>query len=559
MGNSVEHLMHVICVPFRIRAKGNAPVYLQSTADILKKSKWKAIGDDHRLTGAPDATWSALQKYQARAYFHPFVQRFLYDTDRVRHFAREDVKSLEVDFYIEEHETTTKRTFYLEVKRCELVLFQPDIGTLLLEASPTESFLLKDTQLLLDSLRRLYPPYLDQDRRDPGFWQSGHCPGEVRLLDDRRATIGAPGVYFGKSRPGESEAPDFFAQYAKAFGKRTNGLPVHFPLAAHWHALLDPFNTDSAGQCELSVHQFGDDRAPTMTYLAVTNPRDISDGDWMRLCFSDAPGDSTLPYAKRFMQDFEKTYCYDRYWYEGEAEDSSYSPSRILNCGQSFTYVGAAKDTYFFVNQKNGAPPTFRDIYVTMGLIAHFQRAALLAASERLTELVRRNKTGDEIIIPDRNEVREFYNHFVEFTQNFWFDEISPQVQGQELFDMWRKHLRIQELYDEVHQELKDLVAYAELRAADKLNQTVSYFGFAAIVLAVISAIAGIFGLSDVGTKHLENWMTFAPWWPKALLWPAPSDITSISIPLLLVSVLTFVVLILVMGFKRWKTRSETS
>lgn len=591
MSSTVEHLIHVICVPFRIRDKDNKRVYLQRTAKILEGTKWQRVGNDiHPKDVFDDANvharadtaklrkyetaWAALQQYQARSYFHPFVQRFLYDAERVTHYARDDIKTLQVDFVGDDTKAfdadylgdEIRTTFVLQVKRCELVLFQPDIGVLLLEVSPSVPTSLKDTQRLMDSLRRLYPPYLDQvwkekkpangeeGKREPtNQWKGGHCPAEVRLLDEDNAIVGHPGVYASPPSPDTNKPLAFFEPYAKAFEKPISKQPMHFPWAAHWRTLLAPFKTADEGEGDLSAHQFGDDRAATMSYLAVDNPRDISKGDWMRLCFADAPGNDRLPYAKQFMSEFEQTYCYDRYWYAGGKYDSHDAPSRILNCGYAFSYVGQANDGYFFANQTNGALPTFRHIYVTMGLIAHFQRAALLAASERLTVLVKRNKTGDEIIIPDRDEVRDFYDQFVEFTQNFWFDEISPQIQGQELFGIWRKHLRIQELYDEVHQELKDLVAYAELRAADKLNQTVSYFGAAAIVLAVVSAIAGIFGLGESGLEHLKSWTTFATWWPKALLWSAPSHITSISIPLLLVSVLTFVALILVMGFKRWK------
>lgn len=559
MSTTVEHLIHVICVPFRIRGKDDKRVYLQRTAKILQGSKWKPI-DDSRLTGAPDANWAALQKYQARAYFHPFVQRFLYDPSRVRRFAREDIKSLEVDFvgddvkafdadFVEEEIRTT---FALQVERCELVLFQPDIGALLLDVSLSAPLSLRDTQRLMDSLRRLYPPYLDQvwkDKKLPNEseservptnqWKGGHCPAEVRLLGEKDKSIGDPGIYYGISSPGIDKPPEFFEPYAKAFEKSTGKQPMHFPWAAHWRTLLAPFNTTEEGEGALSAHQFGDDRAPTMSYLAVDDPRDIPAGDWMRLCFADEPGNDRLPYAKRFMPEFEQTYCYDRYWYGGGRHDSHDAPSRILNCGYAFSYVGQANDGRFFANQTNGALPTFRNIYVTMGLIAHFQRAALLAASERLTEMVKRNQSGDEIIIPDRNEVRDFYNHFVEFTQNFWFDEISPQVQGQQLFQKWRQHLRIQELYDEVHQELKDLVDYAELRAAGELNQTVSYFGFFAIVLAVVSAIAGIFGMNAAKEWQLENWTKVLSWWPPELVFPAPTNVTAISVPLLLASSIT--------------------
>ena len=501
---TVDQFIHVIFVPFRICAnldekdqkdknEKKDKVCLTSTQKFLVGSPWRAISN-HHIDNPLKELWPQLQQYQARAYFHPFVQRFLYGNDRVQRFTYDDVKAIKVDF--------GKKTFLLNVTRCELVLFQPDIGVLLLELSSINSQCLQDTQLLLDSVRRLYPPYFNQYEQS---WKSGHCPDAVEFLEkDKKTRIGNRGIYGEAFKAENTNPPDIFKSYSNVFEASTGTKAWHCPWAAHWRTLLEPFNTDPYGKSIFSAHQFGDDRAPTMSYLAVNNPRLISRGNWMRLCFSDAPGDDPLPYACAFTAKFEENFCYDRYWYA--LGESTNQPSRILNCGYSFGYVGSSQDKYFFTNENNGAHATFRNIYVTMGLMAHFQRASLLAASERLSEMVKRKKRKEsEVKLPDRDEVREFYDQFIEFTQNFWFDEISPQEQGQQIFQMWRKHLRIQELYDEVRQELKDLVDYAELRAtgdeikaSNDLNQTVAIVGGVGVVLALISAFAGIFGMNQM-------------------------------------------------------------
>jgi hypothetical protein len=240
-----------------------------------------------------------------------------------------------------------------------------------------------------------------------------------------------------------------------------------------------------------------------MSWLALDNPSAVSRGDWVRTCFVDMPGNDNLPYASGFLKNFEQDYCYDRYWYTGltppdpDKSDSNDPASRMLNCGYAFTCAGSAADKVFFNNPDNGALPIFRKNYVEMGLIAHFQKAALLAASERLSGMVRRTQSG-KLTLPERQAVQQFYDHFVEFTQTYWFDEISPQQQGRELFQLWRKHLRVQELYDEVRQELKDLVDYTEMRASATLNQRVLGFAFLSILLACIAVLAGIFGMNNI-------------------------------------------------------------
>lgn len=479
-----NQLLHVICLPFNIKTDKDEPVCLNDVTHSLAGSPWKE-------GAAPDAfgspPWDEFHRYQSRAYFHPFVRRFLFDRKRVARFHRDDVQRLKIEL---DSQPTGKFEVLADIHRCEMVLFQPDIGVLLLEISPQAPLSLQQTQLLLDAFRRLYPPYVGVYCIDnQPTWFGGHCPVEVTLLDDHGNQMGDPGKYRGNTH-------DFMAPYSGVLLDDQDVKRPRYPWAGHWHTLLEPFDCTGKAQGKLQARQLGDDRAPILSWIALDDPREVDRGDWMRTCFSDSPGCDPLPYAGKFMQEFENKYCYDRYWY-ADAE-SAHSPSRILNCGYAFAFVGCSKDPYFFTDKNNGAHAIFRHIYVEMGLIAHFQKAALLAASQRLSELVKREgKEGKDIVLPDQQEVREFYDRFVEFTQDFWFDEITPQEQGREMFQMWSEHLRIQEIYNEVRQELKDLVDYTELRAAGELNNKLTFVAVVGAFIASFSLLAGIFGMNQ--------------------------------------------------------------
>jgi hypothetical protein len=467
--NNVGEMVHVVCIPFTIRPRGGGKACLRDIAKELS-AQWKEKTDAQTVDGK-------LQEYQAQAYFHPFVRRFLFDPNRAKRFQRKDVKALTIDL---DSLLTEAFSITLTVSRCELALFQPDIGILLLETEHRQPLALQKAQLLIDALRRLYPPYFTSFSQDkPEVWQAGHCPVKVTLLDGAGNAIGAPGSF-------REDAPEKFSTYLDAMLKK-GGEPA-YPLAAHWQTLLKEFDFAGDGNTPYLALQLGDDRAPIMTWLALDDPCAIDPGNWVRTCFADEPGNSRTPYAGKFLQNFERDFCYDRYWYADDENESS--PSRILNCGYAFSFVGCAMDGFF----TNNALFNFRHIYVEMGLIAHFQKASLLAASRRLSQLVGRDEA--DITMPDQNEVRAFYDQFVEFTQNFWFDEISPQEQGRELFQMWREHLRIPELYDEVRQELKDLVDYTEMRATGELNEKVRFFGVVGICIAFLSLLSSIFGMN---------------------------------------------------------------
>jgi hypothetical protein len=519
----VENFRYIICLPFYIENKsspvgGKSEVSLAEIKDLLDKSgEWEVFD---KLPRKNDKVSDKVRKYQARAYFHPFVQRFLYDENRLLRYKRKGDIQLYVQLLDGYKDNAKIHTILLEVEQCELSVFMPNIGILMLKVKHDVGVPLNIAQKISDELRRIYPPYFDEwssfvfndslkdiipesiikyekDNNKLSLIRSGHCPLSVQLIINDNKFKENKSVFHSVKE--DINNTDLIDKYAKYFENGSDQGLVH-PWESHWRTLLQPFSTDNNGQ-GLVIKQFGDDRAATMSYLAVDDLKLINRGNWVRLCFSDEPGNNVLPYAANFLKNFEEQYCYDRYWYQGEAFDSGYSPSRILNCGYSFSYIGS-KNCDFFTNENNGALATFNFIYSDMGMIAHFQRAVLLSFSQRLSELVTRDKAG-KIMLPDNDAVQNMYRQFIEFTQNYWFDEISPQEQGQQLFSMWRKHLRIQELYDEVHQELKDLVDYVELleekraaTASEKLNITVMYFGALSILFAIISTFSGVFGMN---------------------------------------------------------------
>lgn len=489
--------LHAICLPFRLHSN-NREVDFDSKAfnAALGGANWERLTAQNET----DIRWDRLQNYQAKAYFHPFVRSFLYEGNLVRRYRRGDISKFDVAV---DSTATGQQTVSLTVKRCELTLFQPDIGVLLLELELTEPLPLQLLQLVMDTLRRIYPPYFDcfsphvdastnnDDTAKKDTWVSGHCPVSVSVFNSNKHAICAESTNF------RNHTADFTQPYLEVLEKPSDpDSPPQSPWAPHWRHVLSPFVDDG----EFQAISLGDDRAPTLSWLAMEKPREISRGDWMRLCFADAPGNDSLPYAKEFATDFEKRFCYDRYWYK--RHESTDGPSRILNCGYAFAYVGDASDKYFFTKRENGGHATFRHIYIQMGVIAHFQHAALLAASQRLSTLIKRE--NGSVCLPDTSKVKEFYEHFISFTQTYWFDEITPQEQGRELFQMWRTHLRLQEQYDEIRQELKDLVDYTELKASKLLNDKLKDVAIAGLIIAFVALLiglaslgAGIFGMNE--------------------------------------------------------------
>ncbi len=474
---TIVKLFHeAILLPFRITQPSGSKSFTLRTLSQYMDSKcnataWRQARSVHAILADNNGSDDCLQRYQEYAYFHPFVQQFLYNQAYVSAYQREDITNIKV--------TGKYLAETLHVERCELYLFDPDIGIVLLEVSG-ENLPLEKVQNILDILRRIYPPYFGTNRNTDGTLVStfgGHCADTIGFLR-RDGTQISPQSNLG-------DAKHFIGQI-----KDANQAGQQLPWAKHWQWLIEPFAVE-IGTARPTAIQLGDDRCPVMAYLAIDNPRHtVTRGDMIRLCFADQPGKWPLPNAGRFLMDFEKRFCYDRFWgSESEHEDLQ---SRIMICGYAYTYIGDARDKSFFVDKQEGAHAIFRHLHIKMGLIAIFQKASLLSAAWRLSRLIDHDKKGMPTR-PNPKQLDIFYRYFMMFSQKYWFHEISPQEQACELFGMWRRELGTQALYDEVRQELQDIVQH------EQTTENTSLAELAAIGLPIAFALS-LLGMSDFGT-----------------------------------------------------------
>ena len=510
---TVRRFLHVICVPFALRRspmpEACAPrpegLNLDTIAPFIQ-APWVRTEPFRMPVEARSDTdvWNTLRPMQALAYFHPHVRPLLGDPDRMRCWRHRDIHSLRVELRHGWSEALKDRQVIevrLPVLRCELWVFQPDIGLLMLELSEDRARPLDEVQALLDTLRRLYAPYADESA-DPSRdtrWFGGHCPKRVELLDQDGHLIGHPGDFECQTHAS--------AEVMRQFGPTARALRDALepdrrslaPLAAHWRSLLAPLRTGDdqpvpACRGQLDVCILGDDRAPIMTWLAFDDVRQAGRGDWVRTCFADAPGSDRLPYAQGFLANFEKRHAYDRFWYE--PTETTDHPSRVLVSGYAFTYAGDAGCERFFANDKNGAHAIFRHIHIPMGLIAHMQKARLLRLAQQLSDIAGRDRRSGKLILPPQHEVENIYLQFIEFTQTGWFDEATPQEQGQQLFAMWQHELGTARLYEQMRQSLRDLYDYSELRSDRELNHSVARFGLIALALSILAVVTGLYGMN---------------------------------------------------------------
>jgi hypothetical protein len=526
----VDLFTHVLMMPLRIsttdRTRSQTPIsFAQITQHFnSSNSKWRVQNSDQPMAVNTartdnkerqkwDALWGKLQLAQSHAYFHPFIRKFMFDAmgevnDYRKTYQRSDLKELHVTLN-GDWKGESPPVIRFDIARCELEFFQFGIAFLVVELKAKFALKLSHVQAVQDQLRRTYSPYFDGFIKETSGEEitifNSHLPLEIRIKTTGENNELKDYSNWVASADHKIEFDRRFVQSASC-GETKSKLKFgdSIPLFEFWEQILYPLTSEPTRLLNaLRFVPLGDDRMQTMSYIGAADLSLIKPGDWIRLGLADDPSDNDYPYAKESLKDFESLHMMDRFWYQ--STDSSTSASRIINTGFNFVWAGNSTDNYF-KSETSGAFAIFRQIYLRMALLAHLQKAALTVIITKLAELSSRDY--DQAAPPDfgnkKQQIDLLYREFIEFTQVYWFDEVSPQLQGVELFNMWQKHLYTRELYTNVRQQLQDLTALVNVSEQGKQTAATIKLTRYALFVGILGFSVGFFGMNFFGSDGIS-------------------------------------------------------
>ena len=483
---AVRHFRQILLWPLRLMPlvrPGAAPrphrTPWQILRDLGEASPWREVIDEY--TG--DSARFHERHYNEFVTFLPYVQRFLYGDGRggknatgrdadapMRVFRREDIAKVRVRAH------PGDEPFTLEVVHVDLYFFF-DVDVVLLNVELGANDLsLAQAQEQLYRFGRGYPAGWDAQG------QALHSMASVEWLD-------AAGNVMASSDSQQRDA--FMAHVAEHRAPRT---------AAHWAFMLKPLVADhSDDPGDLRYRQIEYYRMPVMGYLALDDPRALSRNDFIRLGLVTGAGGSDngglndvsdargLPYAADHVADFERRYCYDRFWANAGAAPNT----RYLCCGHALIVVGDARSEFYGCRDR-GVLAQFRHQHFMLFLIAHFQKAALLMSSDRLVEALKNLDVGDASSVRRfKRSIRSSFEGFLRFTHRYWFHEVSEQAQVRALSRLCATHLELDPLYREVKERIADMNSYLD---ADSLRRQAN-----TVVRLTVVTILGLIGTVTTG------------------------------------------------------------
>lgn len=484
----VRHFRQILVWPLHLMpVHRDAPT--QQYWDLLDRDRashpWREVADEFTENAADFKE----RHYNEFVTFLPYVQRFLYGegpsrsgeriASPMRVYRREDVGAVRV---------TTKpgaQPIMLSVAHIDLYFFY-DIDVVLLNVEVhADNLPLTSAQELLYSFGRAYPASWDEQG------QGLHCPHRVEW-------IGLQGEVLAMSDYEQRE------KYLSATCKSRSTS-----IASHWAYLLQPMVLDHVDEPGLiRFRQIEFYRMPVMGYLAMENPRALSRGDFIRLgLVAGAGSDESLPYAECYVSDFEKRYCYDRYWSNGSCSGPD---TRYMCNGHSLMVVGDGKHP-IFTGKETGVLSQFRHQHFLLFMISHMQRSALLMFSDQLVAaLDRLDIQSAESVRVFKRAIRQNFETFLRFTHRYWFHELSDQVLVKALYRMCTEHLETEALHEEVKKEIYDMSQYLDSDSLRRQANTVVRLTVVTTFGLIGTVVTGIFGMNLFGlsekTPH-QQWI----------------------------------------------------
>lgn len=479
----IRHFRQILVWPLQLMPLKEG-AQIQDHWEILQKP-----GDDNPWQEVQDE-FANPTDFQERHYnefvaFLPFAQRMLYGEGKgcgapggespIRVFRRKDVAKARVTF-----PDAGESRYELAVAHVDLYFFHDlDVAILVVEVSADELPLERAHEILF-RLGRSYPTYWDNNGR------GGNCFSRVEWLDDEGRVLAAS----------DYERRDKYLAYVCR-----HRAPC---VSSHWEYLLQPLvlhHSDRSGPIRYRLVEYH--RMPVCAFLTLDDPPILTRGDFMRLALLSAPGPSQVePLPDRLGWDFERQYCYDRFW-----GTSTGAPTRALCNGESFVMVASATEALY----PGGGPDLkelFRHQYFLVFLLSHLHKASLFMMADRLLQALNRLAVGDaESVRVFKRDIRQMKEIFLRYTHRYWHHELSDQLMAKALYRMCNEHLGTARLYSEVRDEIEEMNAYLDSDSVRRQANMVIRLTVVTIFGLIGTVATGLLGMNLLAESDNPVWV----------------------------------------------------
>ncbi|MGH8642912.1 MAG: hypothetical protein ACREX4_00055 [Gammaproteobacteria bacterium] len=105
----------------------------------------------------------------------------------------------------------------------------------------------------------------------------------------------------------------------------------------------------------------------------------------------------------------------------------------------------------------------------------------------------------------NRTQIEKLHLDFLQFSQRYWFEDLTNQMQGRELLDLWRGHMKLPQIYQQVREAVTGVNQFLDIRQEAEFSSSTFYLVIATLGLALSLAI-GFFGMEKLEFEYAPAW-----------------------------------------------------
>jgi hypothetical protein len=146
-------------------------------------------------------------------------------------------------------------------------------------------------------------------------------------------------------------------------------------------------------------------------------------------------------------------------------------------------------------------------IYYTMAVLNLVQRASALRFSGEVATLADLGKCDGKDI---STRIQDLNLNYIEFINKVYYREISPEIQGIEIYNHFQKAMNIEDDVNDLKMEIGELYQYVSMVQDKERNDEAGILNKVAFVFLPISVVFGILGSSFFSDDL--SWVPFSGW-----------------------------------------------
>ncbi|WP_025843345.1 hypothetical protein [Porphyromonas gingivicanis] len=419
------------------------------------------------------------ERYNEYTYFHPFARRALFGTEKHTSVYHYELSDTQGTYNISVKADGGSTTYSLQLEKIVVSVFDTGVGTVAYFLRNDKHTAFEDILRINDSGRRIYPQYMVKGNR---------LKAKDSFLADR--IYGSLGVL---------NFDDDFRQFEGEISHKNTFLPPDHIRQVFGYNKMD--RTEDDGYQKFVFHQESerkeiirispvmDDRMFFITYYHspdyaqklkdkvpflpreeenIVNKDEDFEDLWFRYLFGDGRGKSVAN-ASVQREDVKRT-TYAR-WSGGG------------------TLFGLTKDSLVGISNEDFIGDHITTMYYQMATLSLVQRSTILRFSNEIatiTQQILDKKTKRKT----EKQVKELYGNYIRFLNETYFREVTPQIQGIEMYDMLQNNMNIRKDAKALDEEMGELFNYTELEEQGVLNKTANRYLPLTLFVAILSTYA---------------------------------------------------------------------